>query len=99
MILPNPENFANIEISGKSNYDGGFEAPYRVVGLTPVMKEYSDIPGAFYRDFEPVVIQDGFANHQVAQAWMNHYLDSYVKAAYFQTVMMFTPLDSNNKKD
>lgn len=99
MILPDPSQFARIEISGKKNWDGGYEAPYTVVGMVPVKKPDPNFDDLFFEDYEQVVIERNFPNHQIAEAWMRKYLDKYVEAAYYQTVVMFTTLDSIDQKE
>lgn len=98
MILPDPSQFVRIEISGKKTWGGGYEAPYTVVGMVPVRKPDPNFEDCFYEDYEEVIIEQGFANHQIAEAWKKKYVEEYVSQTYFTTAVAFERLDSNTQK-
>jgi hypothetical protein len=100
-MLPNPENFSKIEVSGVKQRMGGFKAPYKVVGLKSVLKADPYNEGFKYEDFEEHILEDGFRNFQVAEYWMKQYLEMYVSVTYFENISLeglYEDLDTDTQE-
>lgn len=88
MTYKNPENFNGVVVQPTQILPFGEAGPYKVVGMV-------------YGGYEntETVIKDGFKNRQVAEVWMNLYLEMYVKNAHFSQSYdgwLFEPLDTDN---
>lgn len=69
-----PENFQAIVIKPAEYLPFGESGPYRVVGV----KDYNPVDGN-----EEVVIQDGIPNKQLAEKFLDVYLEDCVREVYF----------------
>ncbi|QMP84312.1 protein of unknown function DUF3622 [Streptomyces phage Coruscant] len=75
MQLPSPEKYIEVSVVRESYI--ARQGNWMVAGFLPSSSRHE-------------MIQGGFANEAVAEAWMRKYLDTYVSAQYFRTAVQFT---------
>jgi hypothetical protein len=95
MELVSPENFDEIIVSkvGAAPLGSRDNRTWGVAGITRFEK-----PGFIGEFTRTKVIKEGFANQQIAEAWMRRYLDEYISAAHFFTKIAWTTLDTDNSE-
>ncbi|WZB39655.1 hypothetical protein SEA_CURSIVE_199 [Streptomyces phage Cursive] len=90
MTYKNPENFDHVFVEGK-RLPMGEEGPWNVVGTVTTWEDFGE-------KVERTVIKGPFRTSQVAQAWLDVYLEMYVKDRYFDQYIegwLFEPLDES----